>query len=393
MCETAILSTAIKHPSEPNRGQLDRVARRVYRTLRRRSTDRRFHGDDAANSIGVACRRCYSCHSWRPLRSRLPRTTRGPPIVASSVEDAFAQYVARYNKSYEPGSEEHERRFAAFRDSLERIARRNATGDTARYGLTRFSDFTPDEFRRNVLSSPPADLDEIVRQLFPDLRPLGDDNDIGPLLLQPVAPKKVPPVRGRYPDHFDWRDRSAVTPVKNQQNCGACWAISTVENVESMYAIATGKLVEFSVQQMVDCSNNSNHGCNGGDTCAAMQWLRQNRIKLVTESSYPFTASTGKCRSTTSDVTTELIDYTCERLVGNEERMLDLIANVGPLATAVDATAWQDYLGGIIRYHCDTGRNHAVQFGHGGYLHVAIGKNLCGIAEEVSTVTIKKPPG
>ncbi|KAH8036542.1 hypothetical protein HPB51_001361 [Rhipicephalus microplus] len=146
-----------------------------------------------------------------------------------------------------------------------------------------------------------------------------------------------------------------------------------------------------------------------------MQWLRQNRIKLVTESSYPFTASTGKCRSTTSDVTTELIDYTCERLVGNEERMLDLIANVGPLATAVDATAWQDYLGGIIRYHCDTGRNHAVQvvgydlrgevphyivrnswgaqFGHGGYLHVAIGKNLCGIAEEVSTVTIKKPPG
>ncbi|KAH8036543.1 hypothetical protein HPB51_001362 [Rhipicephalus microplus] len=179
-----------------------------------------------------------------------PTDDSGPPIVASSVEDAFAQYVARYNKSYEPGSEEHERRFAAFRDSLERIARRNATGDTARYGLTRFSDFTPDEFRRNVLSSPPADLDEIVRQLFPDLRPLGDDNDIGPLLLQPVDPKKVPPVRGRYPDHFDWRDRSAVTPVKNQQNCGACWAISTVENVESMYAIATGKLVR--VQRPAD---------------------------------------------------------------------------------------------------------------------------------------------
>lgn len=345
----------------------------------------------------------------------IPTDDSGPPIVASSVEDAFAQYVVRYNKSYEPGSDEYDRRFAAFRDSLDRIARRNASGDTARYGLTTFSDFTPDEFRRDVLSSPPADLDDVVRQLFPDLAVLGDDNDIGPLLLQPISPKNKPAVRGQYPDHFDWRNRSAVTAVKNQLNCGACWAISTVENVESMYAIATGQLVEFSVQQMVDCSNNSNHGCNGGDTCAAMQWLRENRIKLATERAYPFTATTGKCRSTVSDVTAELVDYTCERLVGNEERMLDLIANVGPLATAVDATAWQDYLGGIIRYHCDAGRNHAVQvvgydlrgevphyivrnswgsqYGHGGYLYIAVGKNLCGIAEEVSTVTVKKPQG
>ncbi|KAK8767196.1 hypothetical protein V5799_006017 [Amblyomma americanum] len=344
-------------------------------------------------------------------------------IVASSVEDAFAQYVSRYNKSYEPGSAEYERRFAAFRDSLGRIERKSRSSkDTARYGLTRFSDFTPDEFRRDVLSPRPpvgaaaVDLDDIVRQLFPDLA-LGDDNDISPL----VRSASKPAVNGasrpgnRYPDHFDWRNRSVVTAVKNQLNCGACWAISTVENVESMYAIATGKLVEFSVQQMVDCSNNSNHGCNGGDTCAAMQWLRDNRIHLATESAYPFTASTGTCRHPESDVTAELVDYTCQKLVGNEELMLDLIANVGPLATAVDATAWQDYLGGIIRYHCDAGRNHAVQvvgydlrgdvpyyivrnswgpeYGHGGYLYIAVGKNLCGIAEEVSTVTIKKPSG
>lgn len=340
------------------------------------------------------------------------------PIVASSVEDAFAQYVSRYNKSYEPGTAEYEQRFAAFRGSVGRIERKSrSSADTARYGLTRFSDFTPDEFRRDVLSPVGAsavDLDDIVRQLFPDLA-LGDDNDISPLVRPASKPAVNVALRtgSRYPDHFDWRNRSVVTAVKNQLNCGACWAISTVENVESMYAIATGQLVEFSVQQMVDCSNNSNHGCNGGDTCAAMQWLRDNRIRLATERAYPFTASTGTCRHPASDVTAELVDYTCQKLVGNEELMLDLIANVGPLATAVDATAWQDYLGGIIRYHCDAGRNHAVQvvgydlrgdvpyyivrnswgpeYGHGGYLYIAVGKNLCGIAEEVSTVTVKKP--
>lgn len=338
------------------------------------------------------------------------------PIVAPTVEDAFAQYVVRYNKSYKPGTAEYDQRFAAFRASVDRIERKNSNAtDTARYGLTRFSDFTPDEFRQGFLSPPIGGLDDIFGQLFPELKIISD-NDINPLLLSAQASggssKKTP---GQYPDHFDWRNRSVVTPVKNQLNCGACWAISTVENVESMYAISTGKLVQFSVQQMVDCSNNSNHGCNGGDTCAAMQWLRDNRIRLVTESAYPFTATTGSCRQPGSDVTAQLADYTCERLVGNEERMLDLIANVGPLVTAVDATAWQDYLGGIIQYHCDTGRNHAVQvvgydlrgevpyyivrnswgpeYGNGGYLYIAVGKNLCGIAEEVSTVSVKKPSG
>lgn len=336
------------------------------------------------------------------------------PIVAPTVEDAFAQYVVRYNKSYKPGTAEYEQRFAAFRASVDRIERKNSNAtDTARYGLTRFSDFTPDEFRQGFLSPPIAGLDDIFAQLFPELKIIGD-NELNPLLLSaPASGNGRKP--GQYPEHFDWRNRSVVTPVKNQLNCGACWAISTVESVESMYAISTGRLVRFSVQQMVDCSNNSNHGCNGGDTCAAMQWLRDNRIRLVTEDVYPFTATTGSCRQPASDVTAQLVDYTCERLVGNEERMLDLIANVGPLVTAVDATAWQDYLGGIIRYHCDTGRNHAVQvvgydlrgevpyyivrnswgpeYGNGGYLYIAVGKNLCGIAEEVSTVSVKKPSG
>lgn len=93
--------------------------------------------------------------------------------------------------------------------------------------------------------------------------------------------------------------------------------------------------------------------------------------------------------------------------------MVRLLAYHGPLTVAVDATSWQDYLGGVIQFHCEDNRNHAVQvvgydisgavpyyivrntwgtaFGLDGYLNVAIGKNLCAIAEEVSAVDVILP--
>ncbi|CAN8003426.1 unnamed protein product [Ixodes hexagonus] len=322
-------------------------------------------------------------------------------ITEPFVEAAFEEYVTKYNKTYVRGSAEYAKRLGTFRDALIRIEDRNRHrnhSNGALYGLTPYSDLTPDEFQALLATFAPAESaqTEVNRAKGNNLQ-----------LVQLGASSKYPP-------KFDWRTRSVVTPVRNQRDCGACWAFSTVETVETMHALATGTLTGFSVQQMIDCSNNSNHGCNGGDTCAALKWLKVNRIKLVEDSVYPFKAITGSCQHPASDVTAEVADYTCDRLVGNEERMIDMIANVGPLVVAVDATAWQDYLGGIIQFHCDAGRNHAVQivgydltgdvpyyivrnswgkqFGNDGYLYIAVGKNLCGIAEEVSTVQVKKPP-
>ncbi|EEC02559.1 cysteine protease and A protease inhibitor, putative [Ixodes scapularis] len=320
-----------------------------------------------------------------------------------SVEAAFEQYVKRYNKTYASGSAEYSKRLNAFRDALIRIEDRNRHGNHsngALYGLTPYSDLTPDEFRALLATFAPA---ENTRT---------EANEVEHDDLQLALPGATSP---RYPPKFDWRTRGVVTAVRNQRDCGACWAFSTVETVETMHALAAGTLTGFSVQQMIDCSNNSNHGCNGGDTCAALKWLKVNRIKLVRDSVYPFKAVTGSCQHPASDVTAEVSDYTCDRLVGNEERMIDMLANVGPLVVAVDATTWQDYLGGVIQFHCDAGRNHAVQivgydltgdvpyyivrnswgkqFGNDGYLYIAVGKNLCGIAEEVSTVRVKNPAG
>ncbi len=101
-------------------------------------------------------------------------------------------------------------------------------------------------------------------------------------LASPAA-LKVPPA-------FDWRDRAAVSAVRSQGSCGACWAHSTVATIESMVAIKTGgrhrPLTEFSVQQLVDCSGEDNKGCAGGDTCAALDWLHKANVTVQRAADY-----------------------------------------------------------------------------------------------------------
>merc|ERR1719182_907886 len=91
-------------------------------------------------------------------------------------------------------------------------------------------------------------------------------------------------------DAVDWVEKGAVNPIKNQGQCGSCWAFSTVGTLESAYQISAGKLFSFAEQQLVDCDR-SDSGCSGGWPYMAMTYASRNGACL--ESSYPYTARGG----------------------------------------------------------------------------------------------------
>jgi cathepsin O len=134
--------------------------------------------------------------------------------------------------------------------------------------------------------------------------------------------------------------------------------------------------------------------------------------KLSSESTYPLTLKDGTCRLQSSATGAQVAsNYSCSELIGEEDKIVELLATHGPVTVAVDATNWQYYVGGVIQWNCDASVNHAVQivgydktstphhyivrnswgsnFGDNGYLYIATNKNLCGIATEVVWLSVE----
>jgi len=138
----------------------------------------------------------------------------------------FASFVRKYNKKYAT-QDESEERFTKFKASLERVASKNAISKgQPTYGITKFSDMTPEEFKSTMLMNDPITVEE-ERKI---------NNDV---LVPRVAVADLPA-------SFDWRDKGAVTAIKNQEQCGSCWAFSATENIESVWIVA-GKGTNTSV--------------------------------------------------------------------------------------------------------------------------------------------------
>merc|ERR1711920_900674 len=156
----------------------------------------------------------------------------------------------------------------------------------------------------------------------------------------------------------NWVTKGAVTPVKDQGQCGSCWAFSSTGGTEGSWEIATGQLVSLSEQQLVDCSK-QNSGCNGGLMDYAFSFYRTTTI--ATEDSYPYTARDGSCKSNYDTAIPEggvtgFVD------INSENDLLDAVTNVGPISVAIEADqmSFQGYSSGVLTGNCGTSLDHGV---------------------------------
>jgi hypothetical protein len=209
-------------------------------------------------------------------------------------------------------------------------------------------------------------------------------------------------------DTVDWTTNGAVTPVKDQGQCGSCWAFSSTGGMEGAWQLASNKLVSMSEQQLVDCARNQDMaGCNGGDMGAAFDWAKTQNI--ATEASYPYKGVDGTCQTSFSTAIPEG-GVTGYKSVGQSTADLKSALNLGPVSVAIEADqfAFQLYSGGILEDtggflgSCGTNLDHGVlavgygegyfkvknswgsSWGEAGYLQISDAGNTCGIHSDAT---------
>jgi len=170
------------------------------------------------------------------------------------------------------------------------------------------------------------------------------------------------------PTSVDWRPLGAVTPIKDQGQCGSCWAFATTVATEGSTFVNSSKLISLSEQQIVSCDKaDGNQGCNGGDQLPAMQWLKKTGGQC-SEADYPYKSgggNTGKCETTCKPAV--VITDATEVPKADENALMAAIA-LNPISLSVDASGngWQSYGGGVYSTHCKCASVSCLDHGVGG---------------------------
>ncbi|KAG0557143.1 hypothetical protein KC19_11G105700 [Ceratodon purpureus] len=255
----------------------------------------------------------------------------------SEEERQFGDWALRHGRVYS-GLEERQRRFRVWRENLDYVQRHQGKNSSYQLGLTRFADLTNEEFRR-LYTGTRVDSGRVRRS----------SSSSGFRYKDVVAPESV-----------DWREKGVVTKVKDQGSCGSCWAFSAVGSVEGINAIRTGEAISLSVQELVDCDQKYNQGCNGGLMDYAFDFIIENG-GIDTEKDYPYTAYDGRCDVSKKNAKVVTIDG-YEDVPENDEEALKKAVAGQPVSVAIEAGGrdFQLYTGGVFTGHCGTDLDHGV---------------------------------
>lgn len=252
----------------------------------------------------------------------------------------FSEWVANHNKHYVGLSELNYRR-EVYQTNVDKILEHNAANHSWTMGLNKFADLTAEEFKARYTGG------------FSGASKVKQNHT-----YKHSGNLRTP---STLPESIDWREQGAVTPVKNQQQCGSCWSFSTTGSVEGAWFIAKGELVNLSEQQLVDCSTaEGNQGCNGGMMDYAFQYIINNK-GITTEVEYPYTATgPNECQATGKPVAATLTSYT--DVPTNSDMSLATAVAQQPVSVAIEAdqAAFQFYTGGIMTATCGTNLDHGV---------------------------------
>jgi len=276
-------------------------------------------------------------------------------VTRTQINEEFSAdweaYKTKHGKSYESDAEELRRR-QTWELNLKKIAHHNirySLGEVSyTLGMNKYGDMTNTEFV------------EMMNGYQQSQKKAGS--------------QFLPPLNVEIPDSVDWRTKGYVTGVKDQGQCGSCWAFSATGSLEGQTFRKTKKLISLSEQNLVDCSQDQgNQGCDGGLMDQAFTYIQQVGIEL--EKDYPYTAEDGNCVYNPKKKAAEDTGFV-DIESGNETALQTAIATVGPISVAIDASqdSFQLYSGGVY----DEPNCSSTELDHG-VLAVGYGKDPSGV--------------
>jgi len=316
-------------------------------------------------------------------------------VLAETDEfQQFEEFMKKYNKVYKDDNE-FNTRFKYFKESLDRVSKKNEKLSGGVYGITRFSDFGVHEL---VHPKPTPTFEGITAEL--------------------------PPPNLNIPKSWDWTQHGAVTPVQSQGLCGSDWAFSAISNMEGVWFLGNHTLVELSAQQLLDCST-SDFSCDGGWPYVGMSDMLQKPYvgRIDSAEDYPYTGENNEnCQFDTAQT---FVDYTSyinycnvNTSTCSMNQIQQLLLMHGPLSICLNSTTMLDYNSGIDHPapgECDPGISHCItlvgygvqggqpfwklknswgtEFGVDGYFYLYRddsnnGMGPCGINRVISTVIL-----